>query len=189
MLDVDELITILDDVRLALGEPAGDANQLSRAVADRHAVEAEIQAATIRARHRESDDHGLMTALAGGDFEISPSSNLDTLTGIVGKLGSTTNIAIDLDLLVDHKTPPEQVRVHLVIEIGFWRWTARDGCRISRNGEAAVPLPAHDGLLHALLGGLALRGGCAIADWADAASDNGARNETPGAGRSPSLCT
>lgn len=169
-------MTILDNARHALGEPGSGAGHPTRAAA-------------IKARQMESDDHELMEALADGDFEISPSSNLGKLTRTVGKLGGTMDIAIDLDLSVDHKTPLEQVRIHLVIEAGFWRWTARDGCRISRNGEAAVPLPAHDGLLHALLGGLALRGGCAIADWADAASDNGARNETPGAGRSPPLCT
>lgn len=187
-VEADELEATLHGAQVALGEPVERPGEPADAAAERYAVEAEIQAAAIKLGDMDSDDAELMDALAGGEFEICPSSNLAALSETAGKFGSAASITVDIDLTVDRKTPAQLVRVHLVVETGFWRWTAQDGCCMSRNGDPAVFLPPGDGVVHALLCGLALRGGRAIADWAKATGDGSARNDARGAGRSATRC-
>ncbi|MFZ2855784.1 MAG: hypothetical protein WAZ34_16925 [Rhodocyclaceae bacterium] len=170
-IEVDELEATLDDARIALGEPFERPGEPADAAAERYAVEAEIQAAAVKLSDMETCDAELLDTLADGEFELWPSSDLAALSQASGKFGNAAKITVDLDLAVDSKTPAQLVRVHLVIETGFWRWVAQEGCCMSRNGAPAVFLPPGDGVVHALLGGLALRGGRTIADWAEAVGD------------------
>lgn len=168
-IEVDELEASLHGARVALGEPAERPGEPADAAAERYAVEAEIQAAAVKLSDMGSRDAELMDTLARGEFELCPSSNLAALSQAAGKFGGAATIAVDVDLAVDGKTPTQLARVHLIVETGFWRWTAQDGCCMSRNGDPAVFLPSGDGVVHALLSGLALRGGRSIAAWAEAA--------------------
>lgn len=170
-VEADELEATLHGARRALGEPAERPGEPADAAAERYAVEAEIQAAAVKSSDSDMDscDAELMDALADGEFELCPSSNLAALSESAGKFGSAAKITVDVDLAVDSQAPAQLVRVHLVIETGFWRWVAQDGCCMSRNGDPAVFLPPGDGVVHALLCGLALRGGRTVAAWAEAA--------------------
>lgn len=166
----DELMGSLEGALLALGVQAQRHGEPSHAAPERHAVEAEIQTAASRATGEDTLDPQFMDALARGQFEILPSSNIAALTRTIGKSAGT--VAIDVDFAVDGAGPASLVRVHLVVESGFWRWTAGDGCCMSRNGHPAVFLPPDDGVVQALLAGLALRSGRTIAAWAEATCEH-----------------
>jgi hypothetical protein len=74
-----------------------------------------------------------------------------------------------VDLALDMEGPSHVVRVRLLLEGGVWRWTALEGCCMSRNGEPAFFLPPDDAVVHSLLAGLALRNGRTALAWAEAA--------------------
>ena len=168
-LHPDELARVLEGLLLALGDRTMRRGESPQAADERYAVEAEIQNAADGLISEETADLELLGALARGEFEMLPSSQLAELAGTLGRFSGAATV--DIDLAVDDAGPEQLVRVHLVIESGFWRWTAREGCCMSRNGDAAVLLPPDDGVVRALLAGLALRNGRAVVAWAEAACD------------------
>lgn len=134
---------------------------------ERLEVEAEIQAAAGRLSGEDSEDAALLGALARGEFQILPSSGLGGLAEMVGSFGASARV--DVDISIDRVGPADFVRVRLELEGGLWRWTAREGCCMSRNGEPAFFLPPGDAVVQALLAGLALRNGRTALAWAEAA--------------------
>ncbi|HJV25593.1 MAG TPA: hypothetical protein VJ673_07890 [Aromatoleum sp.] len=165
-MPADELKKVLEGLLLAVGDQPWRAGEAPDAAEERHAVEAEIQNAADSLITEDSVDLALLGALARGEFEILPSSNLMALVETLGRFSGAA--AIDVDLAIDDAGPVQLVRVHLLVESGFWRWTAKEGSCMSRNGDAAVFLPPDDAVVKALLTGLALRSGRAITFWADA---------------------
>ena len=163
--DPAELMDAMESVQLALGERASYDREPPEAAPERHAVEAEIQDAAIKLADVESSDPFLLDSLACGDFEILPGSDLASLAAVIGKFGGMAEI--DLDLLVDSDATTQRVRVHLVIETGLWRWSAQGGCWLSRGGAPEAVLKPEDGVIQALMSGLALRSGRTIAAWAE----------------------
>ena len=163
----DELMGAFEGALRVLGEKAARGGEPVDAAPERHAVEAEIQTVAGKLADKDTVDAQLMESLARGEFEILPSSDFATLTPTLGKFAAPC--AVDVDLAVDGAGPAHLVRVHLVVESGFWRWTALGGCCMSRNGDPAVSMLPDDGVVQALLSGLALRNGRAIAAWAEAA--------------------
>jgi hypothetical protein len=134
---------------------------------ERLEVETEIQATAANSAHEGSADPELLGSLARGEFQLLPSSGLAPLAEVVGKFGARARV--DLDLSIDQVGPAHFVRVRLEVEGGLWRWTAQDGCCMSRNGEPAFFLPPDDAVVQALLAGLALRNGRTALAWAEAA--------------------
>lgn len=165
-LDPGELMEVLVGALVALGERTEHDSEPAGAAHERHAVEAEIEAVAGKLADTETCDMGLMNSLTRGEFEILPTSNLATLTEGSGKFAGA--VRIDVDLAVDSDAAAHMVRVHLVVERGIWRWVAQEGCCMSRNGEPAVFLPPDDGVVQAILSGLALRSGRSIVAWAEA---------------------
>lgn len=163
--DADELTDALASVQRALGERVSHGREPIAAQPERHAIEAEIQSAASKLAAIETSDPLLLESLASGDFEILPGSDLASLTAVIGKFGGTAEI--DLDLLVDSDTTTQRVRIHLAIETGFWSWAAQGGGWLSRDGAVEVVLSPDDGVVQALLCGLALRSGRTIAAWAE----------------------
>jgi hypothetical protein len=148
----------------ALGQTGPGSN--GPAVAERLEVEAEILAAAVKLAEEDSLDPQLLGSLARGEFELVPSSDLASLAEVVGKFGATAQV--DVDLSIDMEGPSDFVRVRLVLEGGLWRWTALDGCCMSRNGNPAFFLPPDDAVVQALLAGLAVRSGRSALAWAEA---------------------
>lgn len=137
--------------------------------AERHEIESEIQAAAGKWTFEDALDPELMGSLARGEFEILPTSNLGGLAEMAGKFGGTCQI--DVDLSLDMEGPSHVVRVRLIVEPGLWRWTAQEGCCMSRNGAPAFFLPPEDAVVQALLAGLSLRSGRPALAWAEAAGN------------------
>lgn len=158
------LTEALEAALAALGQPGAASG--GPAEAERLEVEAEIQAAAGKLSVEEALDPELLGSLARGEFEIRPSSNFTALGEVVGKFGSTAQV--DVDLAIDMEGPTHLVRVRLLLEGGLWRWTAQDGCCMSRNGDQAYFLPPEDAVVQALLSGLALRSGRTALAWAEA---------------------
>lgn len=169
-LPPDELMGAFEGALLVLGEQVERHAEPADAAAERHAVEAEIQAAANKSAGEATLDPQLADSLARGEFEILPSSNFAPLTETIGKFAAPATI--DVDLAVDGAGPVQVVRIHLVVESGFWRWAARDGCCMSRNGDPAQFIAPDDGVVQALLAGLALRNGRAILAWAEAVGEH-----------------
>ncbi len=176
-LDANELTAALEGMQLALGELQGAPAEPTDIAPERHAVEAEIQATAVKLMGTETCDADLMASLAQGEFEILPFSNSAPLTELIGRAAETVNI--DVDLSVDGDAATEMVRVHLVVESGYWRWTAQEGCCMSRNGNPALFLLPDDGVVQAILSGLALRSGRAIAAWAKAVDEHSPSADAP----------
>lgn len=177
--DASELLLTLESMQAALGEPAANREECQEAALARYAVEAEIQNAAAKLAGKATGDVPLLAALAEGAFEILPSSNLAPLVQVTGKFSGTA--AIEVDLIVDGDSAAATVCVHLAIAAGFWRWTAEDGCCMSRNGDPAVFLAPDDGIVQALLAGLALRSGRIIAGWLEAIAASQPRAEAQSA--------
>lgn len=135
-------------------------------VAERLEVEAEIQAAAGKWTYEDALDPELMGSLARGEFEILPSSNLEALAETAGKFGGSAQV--DVDLALDMEGASHLVRVRLLVEAGLWRWSAQEGCCMSRNGAPAFFLPPQDAVVQALLAGLSLRSGRPALAWAEA---------------------
>src|SRR5574337_1161589 len=148
----------------AMGEAEEDAAQASP---ERLDVEAEVQAAAGKLADADSQDPELLASLARGEFQLLPSSDLSPLAEVAGAFGAAAQV--DVDLSIDQPGPAHFARVRLVLEGGLWRWTARDGCCMSRNGMPAFFLPPDDPVVQALLAGLALRNGRTALAWAEAA--------------------
>lgn len=129
-------------------------------------VEAEIQ--TVAARHADepATDGDLLGSLARGEFDLRPTSNLAALEDVAGRSGVSAQV--DVDLAIDTEGPSDLVRVRLLLEGGLWRWTALEGCCMSRNGQQAFFLPPEDPVVQSLLAGLALRGGRTVLSWVEA---------------------
>jgi predicted secreted protein len=168
-LPQDELMASFEGALLELGDKTARRGEPVHAAAERHAVEAEIQTAAAKLAGKDTVDPDLMESLAAGEFEILPSSDFAPLTRTMGKFAAP--ISVDVDLAVDGAGPAQVVRVRLLVESGFWRWTAQDGCCMSRNGDPAVFMSPDDGVVQALLAGLSLRSGRAIVAWAEAAGE------------------
>ncbi len=163
-----ELMGAVKDSLQALGVEVERRDEASDVSSERHAVEGEIQTAADKLADEDTLDPQLMGALARGEFEILPSSDLLPLAATVGSLGGT--VTIDLDVAVDQDEGPAiGVRLHMVVESGFWRWAGKDGCWISRNEAPPLALAADDPVVRAVLAGLGLRNGRAILAWAEAA--------------------
>jgi hypothetical protein len=163
----EDLVEALEGALLALGARAQRRGEPADAASERHAVESEIQTAAGKLVDEETLDPQLMESLACGDFEILPSSDFAPLAATLGKFAGAATI--DVDLAVDSADGAQLVRVRLEVESGFWRWTAKDGCCLSRNGNPAILLPTDDAVVRTLLSGLALRNGRSIVAWAEAA--------------------
>lgn len=161
--DPAALLAAVETALAALGEP-GD---LAAGPAERLELETEIQAAAARRADEDSLDPELLASLARGEFQILPSSELEALAEVVGSFGTTGQV--DIDLSIDQPGPSHFVRVRMVLEGGLWRWTAREGCCMSKNGQPAFFLPPDDALVQSLLTGLALRNGRTALAWAEAA--------------------
>jgi hypothetical protein len=157
------LLGAMEAALAAIGAP--QAEELGPA--ERLQVEAEIQAVAARLADADSADPDLLRTLALGEFQILPSSELADLAEVVSKFGASARV--DVDLAIDRVGPAHFVRVRLLLEGGLWRWTAQDGCCMSRNGEPAFFLPPDDAVVQALLAGLALRNGRTALAWAEAA--------------------
>jgi hypothetical protein len=162
--DPAALLAAAEAALAALGA-SGPASE-GPAVAERLEVEAEIQAAAAKLADGDCLDPSLLGALARGEFELVPSSDLTSLAEVVGKFGATAQV--DVDLSIDMEGPSHFVRVRLVLEGGLWRWTALEGCCMSRNGNPAFFLPPDDPVVQALLAGLAVRSGRSALAWAEA---------------------
>lgn len=162
--DPTALLEAVEDALTALGEAEEDA---ALASPERLEVEAEIQAAAGKLADVESQDPELLASLGHGEFQILPSSDLSPLAEVVGKFGASAQV--DVDLTIDRPGPAHFARVRLVLEGGLWRWTAKEGCCMSRNGMPAFFLPPDDAVVQALLAGLALRNGRTALAWAEAA--------------------
>lgn len=162
-IDGDEFARALDAVGALLGVGLRHADESEQALALRSALEAAIEQAADDDT-KASADAELLACLARGDFDLMPSSELDALPS------TSFNRAVEVDVDFVAQTPhgSEFVRVHLRLECGLWRWSANPGCCMSRNGAAAVFLDPDDGLVAALIAGLALRNGRPARDWADA---------------------
>jgi len=169
-LHPDELMGAFEGALLVLGEQVGRRTEPAHAASERHAVEAEIQTAAGKLVGEDTLDPQLMDSLARGEFEILPSSTVAPLTETIGKFAAAATI--DVDLAVDSAGPAHVVRVHLVVESGLWRWAAQHGCCMSRNGDPAAFMSPDDGVVQALLSGLALRNGRAILAWAEAVGEH-----------------
>jgi len=169
-LHQDELMSAFEGALLVLGENSARHGEPVHAAPERHAVEAEIQTAAAKLAGTDTVDPELMDSLARGEFEILPSSDFAALTQTIGRFTAPTSV--DVDLAVDAAGSAYLVRVHLIVESGFWRWTALGGCCMSRNGDPAVFMSPDDGVVQALLSGLALRSGRAIVAWAEAAAEH-----------------
>lgn len=161
-IDPAILAAALESALAVLGQPETAAECAS---GERLEMEAEIQTAAGRWTFEDTLDPELMGALARGEFEILPSSNLLALAGVVGKLGGGAQV--DLDLAIDGAGLPSLARVHLVLEGGLWRWSAQEGCCMSRDGHPAIFLPPDDAVVQALLAGVALNGGRIALAWAE----------------------
>ena len=107
---------------------------------------------------------GLAKAQTG---DVSAIADLSPLAEVVGSFGASAQV--DVDLSIDQPGPAHFARVRLVLEGGLWRWTAKEGCCMSRNGTPAFFLPPDDAVVQALLAGLALRNGRTALAWAEAA--------------------
>lgn len=163
-----ELMGAVEDSLQALGVQVERRDEAPDVGAERHAVEGEIQTAADKLMDEDTLDPQFMGALARGEFEILPSSDLLPLAETVGSFAGT--VTIDLDVAVDQDEGPAiGVRVHMVVESGFWRWTGRDGCWIGRDEAPPVALAPDDPVVRAVLAGLGLRNGRAILAWAEAA--------------------
>lgn len=162
--DPEALLEALELALTALGGATSAPDEPQRE--DRLEVEAEIQSAAGKWTYEDTLDPELMGSLARGEFEILPSSELTPLEDVAGKYGGSTRV--NLDLILDTEGPSDVVRVHLVIEGGLWRWSAQEGCCMSRNGDTVVFLPPEDAVVQALLAGLAVRSGRPALAWAEA---------------------
>lgn len=162
--DPAALLQAVKDALAAMGEAEEDAAQGS---SERLEVEGEIQATAHKLADAGSQDPELLASLARGDFQILSSSDLSPLAEVVGSFGGAAQV--DVDLSIDQPGPAHFARVRLLLEGGLWRWTARDGCCMSRNGLPAFFLPPDDAVVQALLAGLALRNGRTALAWAEAA--------------------
>lgn len=165
-LDPSELLAALASVQAALGDHRSTEDEPPAAGPERHAVEAEIQDSALKLAGHETADGRLLTALITGEFEILPASNLAPLSAVIGKFSGTASI--DLELAVDGEGATQMLCLHLVVAAGFWRWSAQEGCCMSRNGAPAVALAPDDAVVQAVLAGLALRSGRTIAGWLEA---------------------
>lgn len=163
--DPAALLAAAEVALTALG--ATSAEDGGPAPAERLAVEAEIQASAAKLADADSADPDLLASLGRGEFQLLASSELAALAEVVGSFGGSAQV--DLDLAIDQVGPAHFVRVRLALEGGLWRWTARDGCCMSRNGQPAFFLPPDDPVVQALLAGLALRNGRTALTWAEAA--------------------
>jgi hypothetical protein len=167
-LPQDAVTTALEGALLVLGEQAARRGEPGHAASERHAIEGEIQNVAGKLAGKDTVDPQLMDSLARGEFELLRSSDFAALLRAAGKFAAP----VEVDLAVEGDGPAYLVRVHLKIESGLWRWTAGEGCCMSRNGDPALSLPPDDGVVQALLSGLALRSGRAIAAWAEAAGEH-----------------
>lgn len=163
--DAAALLAAVEDALTAMGEAEEDG---AAAAPERLEVEAEIEAAAARLADAESADPELLASLAQGEFRMLPSSDLAPLADMVGKFGAAS-AQVDVDLTLDQPGQAHFARVRLMLEGGLWRWTAQDGCCMSRNGMPAFFLPPDDPVVQALLAGLALRNGRTALAWAEAA--------------------
>jgi len=161
--DPAALLAAVEAALADIGEPQDEDD----GPAERLEVEAEIQSTAAKLADMESLDPDLLAALARGEFQILPSSELASLAEVVGKFGATTQV--DVDLAIDRPGPAHFARVRLALEGGLWRWTAREGCCMSRNGQPAFFLPPEDAVVQSLLAGLALRNGRTALAWVEAA--------------------
>jgi hypothetical protein len=159
------LLAAVEEVLAAIGQVIEDDD--GPAQSERMEVEAEIQTAAAKLSDEDSQDPELLDSLVRGEFRILPSSNLAPLAELVSKFGGDSQV--DVDLAIDRVGPAHFVRVRLVVEGGLWRWTAKEGCCMSRNGEAAFFLRPDDPVVQSLLAGLALRNGRTALAWAEAA--------------------
>ena len=159
------LLAAVEEALAAIGQAIEDDG--SPAPSERVEVEVEIQSAAAKLSDEDSQDPELLDSLASGEFQILPSSDLAPLAELVGKFGGSSQV--DVDLTIDQVGPAHFVRVRLVVEGGLWRWAAKEGCCMSRNGEPAFFLPPDDPVVQALLAGLALRNGRTALAWAEAA--------------------
>lgn len=161
-LDPAVLAAALETALAVLGQPEAAAGCAS---GERLEMESEIQTAAGRWTFEDTLDPELMGALARGEFEILSTSNLLPLKNVVGKFGGETHV--DLDLVIDGVGTPSVARVRLVLEGGLWRWSAQEGCCMSRDGHPAVFLPPDDAVVQALLAGVSLNGGRIALAWAE----------------------
>jgi hypothetical protein len=163
--DPAALLAAVEAALVAVGQP-GEQEE-GPAEAERLEGEAEIQAVAAKCEAVDSLDPELLGALARGEFQILPSSDLAPLAEVVGKFGAKAQV--DVDLALDRPGPTDFARVRLMVEGGLWRWAAQDGCCMSKNGQPAFFLPPADPVVQALLAGLALRNGRTALAWAEAA--------------------
>jgi hypothetical protein len=152
----------------ALGEPCGRHEEAAEVAALRHSVEREIESAARARLHGDTRLPLLLETLARGDFEIGTDSNLAPLDEALGRFNRLAAVDLVLVLVLDGEAAPAMARIHLPIACGLWRWTVREGCSVAFDADTPLPLPADDALVPAVLAGLSLQGGRAIAIWAEA---------------------
>jgi hypothetical protein len=152
-LDREEAIASLVSALAAFGEVGMDADLADDVLDERMAMECEIESAAAPLDEEGAGDPGMLASLARGEFQILPSSDFSPLSAGAGRYGE--KVRIDVDLSLDMETGAAHfARVLLVLESGFWRWTAGDGCCMSRNGDTALRLSPDDAVVQALLAGL-----------------------------------
>lgn len=161
--DPAALLDALDTALLALGAIPPQGREAAGRAGRRHALERAIRGAA-GAGSGPSVEPALLGAFAAGYFELLPSSEPGLL---VAALGSGADSAgFELDFALEVNGMEEMLRVHLRAGNLDRCWQGLDGCCLSRNGNPAVFLPAADGLVEALLGGLSADGGHALCAWA-----------------------
>ena len=184
-LQAEDLTMLLEGALESLGETGRLEGEPPAAAALRHALEGAIEAAAQSFAASPSRSPLLLDALAGGRFGLTAACRLAALEDSGGRFGSPAEI--DVELALDGTDLPDGVRVRLSIASRLWRWRATEDCAIAFEGEAPMPVPGEDGVVLALVGGLALQNGRSAAAWSRALREWAATSRG-NQGRSPGEC-
>ena len=165
-LQTEDLAMLLEDALECLGEESRRPGQPAETVLLRHALEGAIEAAAQSACGTPTQHPMLLDALARGQFELSSASRLASLEDGGGRFGSPADV--DVELLLDGRTLPARVCLSLEIASRLWRWQATDAGAIAFNEGPAELVPGDDGVVRAVVTGLALQNGRTVVSWSRA---------------------